>query len=132
LALGMKQVRGFFVAYTVAAIFTRVGTGNFVDRAGRSTVAVASLSLYAVVVLAMQGLRPGWLEPLGFGLGIAHGFFFPAYSALVVAQARPEERGKLMALSNAAYSAGLAVASTFLGGIAEHDGFPRAFLLAGL
>jgi MFS family permease len=132
LAVGMKQVRGFFVAYTVAAIFTRVGTGNFVDRVGRSTVAVASLSLYAVVVLAMQGLRPGWLEPLGFGLGIAHGFFFPAYSALVVEQARPGERGKLMAISNAAYSAGLALASTFLGGIAERDGYPRAFLLAGL
>jgi MFS family permease len=132
LSLGMKQVRGFFVAYTVAAIFTRVGTGNFVDRIGRSTVAVASLSLYALVVLAMQGLRPGWLEPLGAGLGIAHGFFFPAYSALIVEQARPEERGKLMALSNAAYSAGLAIASTFLGTVAEHDGYPRAFLLAGL
>ena len=132
LALGMRQVRGFFIAYTVAAIFTRVGTGNAVDRIGRSTVAVASLTLYAFVVLAMQGLRPGWLEPLGAGLGLAHGFFFPAYSALIVERARPEERGKLMALSNAAYSTGLALSSLVLGAVVEGAGYPRAFLLAGL
>jgi predicted MFS family arabinose efflux permease len=132
LALGMKNVRGFFIAYTITAIFSRVGTGNAVDRIGRPVVAVASLALYALVVLAMQGLRPGWLEPIGAALGLAHGFFFPAYSALVVERARPEERGKLMALSNAAFSGGFAVTGVVLGGIAERDGYPHAYLLAGL
>jgi MFS family permease len=132
LALGMKNVRGFFIAYTFTAIFARVGTGNAVDRIGRPVVAVASLSLYAVVVLAMQGLKPGWLEPIGAALGLAHGFFFPAYSALVIERALPEERDKLMALSNAAYSGGFALTSVVLGRIAERDGYPKAYLLAGL
>jgi MFS family permease len=132
LALGITKVRGFFVAYMLTAVFARVGTGNAVDRIGRGTVALASLALYAVVVLAMQGLRPGWLEPLGAALGIAHGFFFPAYSALTFERARPEERGKLVALSNAAFSGGFALASVVLGGIAERDGYPRAYLVAGL
>src|SRR5262245_9710465 len=128
----MTKVRGFFIAYMLTAVLARVGTGNAVDRIGRSVVAFASLALYAVVVFAMQGLRPGWLEPLGAALGIAHGFFFPACSALIVERALPEERGKLMALSNAAFSGGLALASVVLGGIAEHDGYPRAYLVAGL
>jgi MFS family permease len=132
LALGMKNVRGFFIAYTITAVFSRVGTGNAVDRIGRPVVAVASLALYAVVVLAMQGLRPGWLEPLGAALGLAHGFFFPAHSALVLERALPEERGKLMALSNAAFSGGFALAGVVLGGVAQRDGYPHAFLLAGL
>src|SRR5882724_5209180 len=94
LSLGMTKLRGFFVAYTLAAIFARVGTGGAIDRIGRQTVAVASLGLYAAVVLAMQGLRPGWLEPIGAVFGLAHGLFFPAYSALVVEREPPETRGK--------------------------------------
>jgi predicted MFS family arabinose efflux permease len=132
LALGITKVRGFFIAYMLTAVFSRVGTGNAVDRIGRPVVAVASLVLYAIVVLAMQRLRPGWLEPLGAALGIAHGFFFPAYSALIVERARPEERGKLMALSNAAFSGGFALAGVLLGAVAEHYGYPRTYLVAGL
>jgi MFS family permease len=131
LALGMNKVRGFFIAYTLTAMFARVGIGNAVDRIGRFAVSVASFTLYAIVVLAMQWLRPGWLEPLGAALGLAHGLFFPAYSALIVERAGRDEQGKLMALSNAAYNAGLAVSSVVLGGIAERRGFPDAYRWAG-
>jgi len=132
LSLGITKLRGFFVAYTLAAIFARVGTGGAVDRIGRQTVAVASFALYAAVVLAMQGLRPGWLEPIGAVFGLAHGFFFPAYSAHVVEREPPETRGKLTALSSAAFNAGFAASSIVLGGIAERAGYPSAFLAAGL
>jgi predicted MFS family arabinose efflux permease len=72
------------------------------------------------------------LEWFGAAFGLAHGFFFPAYSALIVERARPEERGKVMALSNAAFNAGLAASSVVLGSIAERDGYPHAFLAAGM
>jgi MFS family permease len=127
----MTKVRGFFIAYTLTATFARVGIGNAVDRIGRFTVSLASFTLYAGVVLAMQWLRPGWLEPLGAALGLAHGLFFPAYSALIVERAGREEQGKLMALSNAAYNIGLAVSSVALGAVAERSGFPEAYRWAG-
>jgi MFS family permease len=132
IALGIRNVRGFFIAYTAAAVLSRAATGNVVDRIGRYRVSVASLALYAAVVLAMQALRPGWLEPLGAAFGLAHGFFFPAYSALIVERARPEERGKLMALSNAAFSGGFGVSGLLLGAIAERSGYPRVYLVAGM
>jgi MFS family permease len=131
LSLGMTKVRGFFIAYTATAMFARVGIGNAVDRIGRYAVSVASFTLYCAVVFAMQWLRPGWLEAFGAALGLAHGLFFPAYSALIVERAGREEQGKLMALSNAAYNVGLAVSSLVLGGIAERSGFPDAFRWAG-
>lgn len=132
LGLGIRDVRGFFIAYTLTAVFSRVGTGNVIDRVGRYRVSVASLTLYAAVVLAMQALEPGWLEPLGAVFGLAHGFFFPAYSALTVERARPEERGKLMALSSAAFNAGFGASGLLLGAIAERSGYPRVYLVAGL
>jgi len=103
-----------------------------VDRIGRYAVSVASLALYAVVAFAMRALRPGLLEVLGAGLGLAHGFFFPAYSALLIENAGPEERGKLMALSNAAFNTGLALSGVVVGGIAERSGYPAAYLVVGL
>jgi MFS family permease len=132
LSLGIQKLRGFFVAYTLTAVLARVGTGGAIDRIGRQSISVVSLTLYALVVLAMQALGPGWLEWMGAAFGLAHGFFFPAYSALVVERARPEERGKLMALSNAAFNAGLAASSIVLGAVAERDGYPHAFFVAGM
>lgn len=132
LGLGITRVRGFFIAYTAAALFSRLGIGNLADRAGRLPVSIASLGLYAIVVLAMGHLRPGWLEPLGAAFGLAHGLFFPAFSALTLERSPTGERGKLTALSNGAFCAGIAVSGAVFGAIAEHQGYPQVFLVAGL
>jgi len=125
-------VRGFFIAYTAAALFSRLGIGNLADRAGRLRVSIASLALYACVVLAMQLLRPGWLAPIGAVFGLAHGLFFPAFSALTLERLQNGERGKLTALSNGAFNAGIAISGALFGVIAEHQGYPQVFLVAGL
>jgi MFS family permease len=132
LTLGIQHVRSFFVAYTAAALFARIGTGNLCDRVGRYRVSVASLTLYASVVSGMQVLRPGWLEVYGALFGLAHGLFFPAYSALTIERVPLRERAKLMALSNGAFSCGFALSGLVLGPIAEHGGYRQVFLVAGL
>ncbi len=132
LAVGMRYVRGFFIAYSAAALFARIGTGGLADRIGRHRVSVASLTLYAAVVFAMQELRPGWLEVFGALFGLAHGLFFPAYSALVLERAPTSEHGKLMTLWNGAFSAGFAVSAGLFGVIAEWSGYRQVFSIAGL
>jgi predicted MFS family arabinose efflux permease len=132
LGLGMTRVRGFFIAYTAAALFSRLGIGNLADRVGRLRISIAALSLYGSVVLAMQYLRPGWLAPIGAVFGLAHGLFFPAFSALTLERHPSVARGKLTALSNGAFCAGIALSGVVFGAIAEHNGFPRVYLLAGL
>ena len=132
LQLGRSQVRGFFVAYAGAAVAVRLGLGGAADRFGRERVSVASLTVYAAAVLAMAGLRPGTLEPLGAVFGLAHGLFYPAFNALAVEAAGPHERGKVMALYNGAFNVGNSGATLALGFVAARLGYPAVFLLAGL
>ena len=132
LGLGIRYVRGFFIAYTAAAILSRVATGSLADRIGRHRVSVASLTLYAAVVFGMQELRPGWLEWYGAIFGLAHGLFFPAYGALILERAPAAEHGKLMTLWNGAFSAGFAVSAALFGLVAEWSGYRQVFSIAGL
>jgi len=132
LELGRTQVRGFFVAYAGAAVAVRLGLGGAADRFGRERVSVASLAVYAAVVLAMSALRPGALEPLGALFGLAHGLFYPAFNALAVEAAGAHERGKVMALYNGAFNVGNSGATVALGLVAARLGYPAVFLLAGL
>ena len=46
--------------------------------------------------------------------------------------AKQHDRGKLTALSNGAFCAGIAISGALFGPIAEHSGFPQVYLVAGL
>jgi MFS family permease len=128
---GRSQVKGFFVAYAGAAIVIRIVLGGVADRWGRHRVSIGSLAVYAAVVLAMSQLRPWALEPLGLVFGAAHGLFYPALNALAVESAKPDERGKVMALFNGGFNAGNSTAVLALGFVAERAGYPLVFGLAG-
>lgn len=132
LALGATQVRGFFIAFATSAIFVRLFFGSLPDRCGRHRVAVASLSVYALVVLGMAAAGPGGIEILGAVFGLAHGLFFPSLNALVVTAVRPDERGRIMAIFTGSYSLGVWAGTTALGEVAEQAGYPTAFTLAAL
>lgn len=130
LSLGRENVRGFFIAYAVAAAIVRLGFGSLADRLGRDRVSVLSLAAYGVVVLSMAKLRPGWLEPLGACFGLAHGLFYPAFNALALDAASAHERGKVMALYNGSFNAGNSGATLALGFFAAWAGYPAVFVAA--
>lgn len=132
LALGRENVRGFFIAYAAAAASVRLGFGGLADRIGRDRVSVLSLAVYGVAVLAMAALRPGWLEPIGAGFGVAHGLFYPAFNALALDAAGPHERGKLMALYNGSFNTGNSTATLVLGFLAARAGYPMVFVAAAV
>jgi MFS family permease len=128
---GRTHVRGFFVSYAIAAVTVRVLFGGAADRVGRDRVSVVSLAGYAVVVLAMAGLRPWMLEPLGVLYGLTHGLFYPAFNALAIEGAGVHERGKVMAIFNGAFNVGSSGATLALGFLAASMGYPPVFLAAG-
>ena len=132
LDLGMSEVRSFFIAYAIAAVTVRVGLGRFVDRAGRRRVAIAALVPYAGVVAGMAALRPGGLAGFGGILGVAHGLLYPALNAVAVADVGARERGKVMALFQAAFQIGVAGGAFGLGLLAESAGYPAVFVAAGV
>jgi MFS family permease len=130
LELGMTHVRSFFVAYALTAVVLRVGFGQWIDRAGRRRVVLATLALYVAAVAGMSALEPGWLALYGAGLGLSHGLFYPAYNALAVEGMGEHERGKQMGLFQAGFNVGSACGTLALGELAERAGYPAVFLVA--
>lgn len=128
LSLGIKQVRDYFIAYTITVLAVRFVLRNFIDRVGPQRASVISLLLYAVVVFSMRflGVGPFTLASIGAGLGVAHGVLFPAVMALGVADLPVEERGRMLTLTNGAFIGGTALVAP-LGPLAASVGYPIVF-----
>jgi MFS family permease len=130
LGLGIRNVRGFFIAYTAGALGVRLVMGPVMDRVGAYRMTALALGAYAAVVAAMSLLAPGRLTIFGGLFGVAHGVLFPSFMALVVASAAPEERGRLLTVWNGSFAAGSIVALP-LGALAAQVGYPSVFIATG-
>jgi MFS family permease len=130
LELGIEELRVFFIAYSAAAIFVRLGLGGLGDRWGRRRLAIASLLVYGVAVLAMVDLAEIGLAPIAVLFGLAHGLFYPAYSALAAEETPANDRGKLLALLQAWFNVGVAFSCYGLGMLADARGYPVIFAVA--
>lgn len=129
LAHGLSDIGGFFVAFASSAFAIRVFLGHLPDRLGRHRVAVASLVVYTIAVVAMALVGPLHLAPIGVIFGLSHGLFYPAINAIALSAVPRFERGRMMAIFTGAFNLGLA-ATTALGVVADSSGYPMVFALA--
>lgn len=130
IAQGAEHVSIFFAGFTTAAVMTRLGLGGVADRFGRRRIAFWALSAYTLMVLAMTQLTPELLVPLGFGFGLAHGFFFPALNAYALEFTARSERGRVMTLVNGTFHLGNTGSVLCCGWVAAEYGYPLAFVFA--
>jgi MFS family permease len=130
LELGIEELRVFFIAYAAAAMFVRLALGGLGDRWGRRRLSVATLLVYTASVLAMVELAQIGLAPIAALFGFAHGLFYPAYSALAAEETPARDRGKLLALLQAWFNAGVAGSCYGLGVLADTRGYPVIFVVA--
>jgi MFS family permease len=72
------------------------------------------------------------LALLGMGLGVAHGFFYPALNSLAIGGTPSEERGKVMALFQGAFNVGFSGAALGFGWLADAIGYPPVFVVGSL
>jgi MFS family permease len=132
LELGIFQVRVFFVNYALAAVVARLAFGTVGDRWGRRRVSIVALALYTLATFSMMELSALGLGIIGAGFGLAHGIFYPTFSALVVEPLDARVRGKALALLQAWFNLGIALAASALGVLAETSGYRDVFAVAGL
>ena len=132
LSLGIVELRDFFIANSIAAATCRLSLGPFIDRIGLRRVSLASLALYAVVIWSMIYLDELGLLTLGLGMGVAHGLFYPAYTALVIADAPSAERGRRLSIIQAALNFGVGGGGIVLGWLAARYGYPFIFEISAL
>ncbi len=131
LGQGARTVGSFFVGYVAAAILVRIFASGLSDRIGPHRISAASFALYAGVVFWTTQLTPGLLLYLGIGLGVSHGFLYPALTAAGLGAISPHRRENFMAFFATSFNSGFACAVLSLGSVADSFGYPRVFIIAG-
>jgi MFS family permease len=136
-SLGVARIGVFAIAYAVGALTVRAVAGGLIDAVGRRAVLVPALALQAAAagILATLGplvTRAGlpalpFLALTGLVAGIAHGFLYPALSALVVDLTPPERRGRVIGVFSAFILAGQAAGAIGGGTLAHAVGYPATF-----
>jgi MFS family permease len=143
--LGVRGLGLFYTAYAGAAIAVRLGGGSLIDSRGRRAVIVPSMfvvtagtGILALVAAGPAGPVLPFLVLAGLLAGAAHGFLFPALSALLVDVTPEGRRGSAVGIFSAAVLAGNALGSVSFGYVAHGLGFGAmwglltAVLLVGL
>jgi MFS family permease len=140
--LGVRWVGLFAVAYSGAALIVRATAGGLADRLGPRAVIVPSMVLQAsaTVVLASLGLlvrmaglpAAPFLALAGLASGAAHGFLYPALTALVVDVTPPERRGRVVGVFMAFVLAGQAGGAAGFGHLAHGVGYGAMFAVLAL
>jgi MFS family permease len=130
LSRGAAAVRGFFAAYTLAALAVRVLGSAWTDRIGPRRTAMLGTILYGATIAAVAGVGPRSMVALGLVFGLAHGALFPALMAQLFYDTMPAERAKLAALSNGVMNLGMLTVLGF-GQLANHFGLVSVFLTTG-
>ncbi len=129
-SLGAREVRLFFIGYTLAVLGGRVFLGGLGDRMGRRGVSAAMLGGYAVAALTMRELRIDALALYGVVFGAAHGILYPTLNALLLEILPASRRGLGMVLYNGAFNLGTSAGSFTWGMIAKHAGYPALYAVA--
>lgn len=132
LEVGDREMSGLFLGYAATATFVRLFLGATADRLGRQRTASWAMAAYTLVVLATAALNQGGLPLIGAGLGVAHGFLYPALNALAVERTAVDRRGTMMTFFSGAFNAGFAICVTALGAFAEWAGYRPVFVVAGV
>jgi MFS family permease len=136
--LGVGRVGAFAVAYSLGALTVRATAGQVVDRAGRRAVIIPAMALQAVAAallaalgaLVTRGLPGGpFLFLAGILAGTAHGFLYPALTALVMDATPPALRGRMVGVFSAFILAGQACGAATFGYLAHAAGYGTMFLV---
>jgi MFS family permease len=126
---GIGSVGSFFSAYAAMAVSLRIFLGWLPDRLGARRMLGIAMPCYAsgFVVLSLAN-TPGHVFAAGLLCGAGHGYTFPVLFSLVVARARPQERGAATAFFTALDWLGLLLAGPVVGYVIERTGYGRSFM----
>jgi MFS family permease len=133
--LGVTSVGLFYTAYAGAAMLVRVAGGTLIDVRGRRAVIIPSMFVQtsATCLLALVALlfRPALGLPVlpflflaGFLAGGAHGFLYPAMSALLMDVTPERRRGSAVGIFSSVFLVGNSIGAIVFGYVAHGLGYP--------
>jgi len=130
--LGFNRVGPFFLAFSTAAVLTRLGIGDISDRYGRKRVIIPSALLISINLLWIAGIHSYWAFVLsGFLAGLGQGLIFPALSTYVIDFLGRENKGLALGLYLSLFDVGMGLGSPLFGWISDSAGYRTMYVVAG-
>jgi MFS family permease len=130
--LGFNRVGPFFLAFSTAAVLTRLGIGDISDRYGRKRVIIPSALLISINLLWIAGIHSYWAFVLsGFFAGLGQGLIFPALSTYVIDFLGRENKGLALGLYLSLFDVGMGLGSPLFGWISDAAGYRTMYVVAG-
>jgi MFS family permease len=132
--LGIASVGLFYTAYAGAAMLVRVAGGALIDLRGRRAVIIPCLFVQAaataIIALVALLFRPALALPVlpflflsGFLAGGAHGFLYPAMSALLMDVTPERRRGSAVGIFSSVILVGSTIGAVAFGYVARGLGY---------
>ncbi len=132
--LGIRNLALFYTGYAGSAMLVRVAGGRLSDTLGRRAVIIPALLIQSigVAILALLDFllhaRPALpvllsLSTAGFLAGGAHGFLYPALSALLMDQTPEARRGSAVGIFSSVILTGQAAGAMTFGYVAHKFGY---------
>ena len=137
--LGVRGLGLFYTAYAGAAMMVRVAGGTLIDTRGRKAVIVPSMFVQATAtgILAALAVSVGPYSPVpvlpflflaGLLAGSAHGFLYPALSALLMDVTPEPRRGSAVGIFSSIFLVGNAVGAMAFGSVAPRLGYAAMWI----
>ncbi len=129
---GFGRVGPFFMAFSAAAIITRLGIGDLSDKYGRKRVIFPAALLIGLNMFWIAGVRSYWAFVMtGFVAGFGQGLIFPALSTYVIDFLGRENKGLALGLYLSLFDVGMGLGSPLFGWVLDISGYRSMYVVAG-
>lgn len=129
---GFGRIAPFFLAFSAAAIVTRLGIGDLSDRYGRKRVIFPAALLIGLNLFWIAGVHSYWSFVVsGFVAGFGQGLIFPALSTYVIDFLGRENKGLALGLYLSLFDVGMGLGSPLFGWVSDVAGYRQMYVVAG-
>ena len=127
------SARSFFLTYSVTVILIRVLGGKLPDMVERRKVALPSMFIIVVSLLATFSVNSAMSAVLvSFLFSLGYGILYPTVSAMIIDRASDDQRGTAMGAFNMSFSVGINLFAFMLGVVARDHGFSKMYSVTGM
>jgi MFS family permease len=131
--MGFDRIGPFFLAFSVAAVITRLGLGDLSDRYGRKRVILPAALLIGFNLFWIAGAHSYWSFVMnGFVAGFGQGLIFPALSTYMIDFMGRGNKGLALGLYLSLFDVGMGIGSPLFGWISDAaGGYRLMYVVAG-
>jgi len=132
-SMGFQRIGPFFVAFSAAAILTRLGASDLSDRYGRKRIILPAAVLISLNLFWIANVHSYGIFVLnGFISGLGQGLIFPALSTYVIDFLGQGNKGFALGLYLSLFDVGMGLGSPLYGWISDLAGYRWMYVIAGV